>query len=176
MLLKKAGITFKTVHPSYKETNRGKISAFRLTRKHALGKALSVAWRVTEGVVLGCDTVVVHEGRILGKPRTMKEAASMLSSLTGRWHVVMSSVALIRLSPGRRARRIVFTEKTRVRLRKMESGPLRSYLKRIGPLDKAGAYAAQAAGKGIVERVKGSFSNVVGLPIEKLQKHLRMLI
>ncbi len=130
---------------------------------------------VRNGIILGADTVVVHGSRILGKPRNMKGAERMLGELLGRSHQVFTAVALIKMKNGLPVKRLVFVEKTWVRLKKMELPELRRYLKRIGPLDKAGAYAAQASGTGVVESVKGSFSNVVGLPIEKLQKHLRML-
>ncbi len=140
-----------------------------------MGKALSVMGRVREGVILGADTVVVDGRRILGKPATMKKAEKMLGGLQGRCHKVVTAVALIRMGKGRPEKQCVFIEKTEVRLKKMDATMIRRYLKKIGPLDKAGAYAAQAAGVGVVERIKGSFSNVVGLPIEKLKKNLRVL-
>ena len=174
-LLKAARLRFKIVRPTYKEVHRHSGSAERLTQEHALGKAFSVMGRVREGVILGADTVVVDGRRILGKPPTLKEAEKMLGRLQGRWHTVVTSVALIRMGQGWPQKKCLFIEKTKVRLKKMDSAMIRRYLKKIGPLDKAGAYAAQTVGEGVVERVKGSFTNVVGLPIEKLKKNLRVL-
>ena len=174
-LLRKAGIRFTVLRPAYVEVHRDSGSAAALTKKHALGKALSVVPQVRNGIILGADTVVVHKGLILGKPRNMKAAEKMLGGLLGRRHFVMTAVALIKVRNGAVQKRSVFNEKSEVYLKSLEHRRLLGYLKRIGPLDKAGAYAAQKTGEGVVERVKGSFSNVVGLPIEKLQKHLRML-
>lgn len=172
-LLKEAGLRFRVLKPSYEEAGRG--SASSLTRRHALGKAMSVMARVKKGVILGCDTVVVSAGRVLGKPATLKAASRMLQSLEGRTHVVVSAVALLRMEKGWPVRQRVFLEKSSVRIKKMTPALRRAYLARIRPLDKAGAYAAQAAGRGAVERVRGSFTNVVGLPMEKLKKELRVL-
>ena len=176
VLLRKARIRFTVLRPSYAEVHRDSGSAVALTKKHALGKALSVVPQVKNGIILGADTVVVHEGRILGKPRNMKAAEKMLDSLLGRRHFVVTAVALLRMQSGRIQKKSVFIVKTAVSLRKLERSELLAYLKRIGPLDKAGGYAAQASGPGIIHHVKGSFSNVVGLPIEKLKIKLRMLI
>lgn len=179
-LLREAGIRFKVIRPVYKESGRG--NALSLTKRHALGKALSVMARVKKGVILGCDTVVVSRGRVLGKPSTMKAAARMLKSLEGRTHAVLSAVALIRMEGSWPQKQLVFTEKSLVKIKKMSAQERQAYLRRIGPLDKAGAYAAQAAGPstgsgrgGVVRSVRGSFTNVVGLPMEKLKKTLRML-
>ena len=181
VLLRQAGLRYKILRPSYEEKNHGG-SALFLTKRHALGKAMSVMPRVREGLILGADTVVVSGGRILGKPSSMKAAERMLGGLQGRTHAVVTAVALIRMRRGWPAKQIVFTEKSSVRLKKMAVPELRAYLRRIGPLDKAGAYAAQdsggpstSSGSGAVERVRGSFTNVVGLPMEKLKKMLRVL-
>lgn len=174
-LLKKAGISFRVLRPAYKETNIGGASVLKLTKRHALGKAMSVMARVREGVILAADTGALSGGRVLGKPRTMKAAERMLGSLQGRTHTVVTAVALIRMRAGRPAKRSVFAEKSSVRLKKMTPLQIKTYLRKIGPLDKTGAYAAQAAGSGVVERVKGSFSNVVGLPMEKLLEILKLM-
>ena len=174
-LLKKASLRFKIIRPLYQEVHRETGSASALTRRHALGKALSVVANVQDGIVLGSDTVVVCGGHILGKPRSMKAAERMLLSLEGRWHSVVSAVALLKIREGVVQKKKVFTENTRVYIRKSDIHVRRAYLKRIRPLDKAGAYAAQAAGKGAVQKIQGSFTNVVGLPMEKLQTALRML-
>ena len=174
-LLKKAGIRFRVMQPSYRERDRGWLPVVSLTKRHALGKALSVASGVRDGIVLGADTVVTCDGRIAGKPRTMKHAERMLGRLQGRWQDVVTGVALVRVRGGRVRRRLLFYEKTKVRLRKMDEKEIRRYFRRVNPLDKPGAYALQAGPDGAAQRVRGSWSNAVGLPMEKLKKFLRML-
>ena len=173
-LLKQAGIAFKILRPRYKEKTVRGLSVAALTRRHALGKALSAAEGIKEGLILGADTAVFFKGRVLGKPRSMNAARAMLGSLQGRRHSVLTAVALLRVQNGQVRAKKTFIEKTSVWLKKMDKAEIRRYQDRIGPLDKAGAYAAQAKG-GIVLRVRGSFTNVVGLPMEKLKKTIRML-
>ena len=174
-LLKKAGIRFRVVKPFYHEKEDAGVSVSTLTRRHALGKALSVLPRVKNGLILGADTVVHFGSRVIGKPRSARHARAMLGALQGRKHKVLTSVALVRAKDGKLLDKVVFTEKTFVWLRPMSAKQIRQYQHRIGPLDKAGAYAIQSKGPGIVERVQGSFTNAVGLPMEKLKKTLRML-
>jgi septum formation protein len=174
-LLKKAGIPYKLVRPAYEETGGKGESAFRLTRRHARGKAEAAARAVKDGLVLAADTVVFHNGRIIGKPRNMRDAEKILGGLQGAWHTVYTAVALFRVRAGRIVKRELFLEKTRVQLRAMTAAEIRRYFKRIRPLDKAGAYAIQSPHSGVVRRMKGSFTNAVGLPMEKLKKKLDML-
>ena len=96
----------------------------------------------------------------------------MLDSLQGRRHAVYTGVALLRRERGRVARRLVFCVKSDVWLKPMDRPRMAAYFRRIDPLDKAGAYAAQRRAAGIVTRVRGSFSNVVGLPVEALRRRL----
>ena len=175
LLLKQAGIRFRVFCPPYEEKDDPRVSVRVLVKRHALGKALSAVPRVRNGVIVGADTVVVREGSLSGKPRSMRHAEEMLGRLQGKWHTVLTAVALLRVRNGKITRKLVFAETTRIKLRKLGRAELKSYLKRIRPLDKAGAYAIQSTVRGIVERVRGSFSNAVGLPIEKLKKHIRML-
>lgn len=172
-ILKKMGVRFRAIRPSYEE---GPIpvraSAVPLVRRHALEKARSGAAEVKRGLVLGADTVVAFRGRIFGKPRDMKGAVKMLGSLQGRWHTVYTGVALFEVG-ARGARRVaLFHETTRVKLKEMNVSQIRAYFRRIDPLDKAGAYAIQGAPPTIVQAVKGSYWNAVGLPAERLARRL----
>lgn len=127
-------------------------------------KAFKVAPRRSEAVVLGADTIVVLDGEIFGKPRDGAHAVEMLTRLAGRTHEVITGVCLVRWEP----RLIVkFTEATRVKFRPLDAGQISGYLASIDPMDKAGAYAAQEDNGRIIECVEGSFSNVVGLPVER---------
>ena len=119
-------------------------------------------------IVLGVDTEVFFGGRVLGKPADMEAAFAMLRRLNGRTHEVYSGVWIV----GQRRER-GFIEVTGVRFHHRTDAELRRYLARIHPLDKAGAYAAQEDRGGMIAHVEGSFSNVIGLPMERLRVELR---
>jgi septum formation protein len=127
-------------------------------------KAMAIALARPESLVLGADTIVVLEGEIFGKPRDLAHATEMLGRMAGRTHEVITGVCLVHWE--RRAL-VKFTETTRVRFRPLDGEQIAAYLTSIDPLDKAGAYAAQEDGGRIIECIEGSFSNVVGLPVER---------
>lgn len=172
-LLKKAGIAFQILKPSYEEENNLKGSPSRIVQTHARRKGESCLKEVTDGIVISADTIVYFRGQIIGKPGNMKEAFSILGKLQGQWHSVYTGVAILKIVSGKIARKIIFFEKTKVRLKKLSSQEIENYFERVNPLDKAGAYAIQSSHDGIVEDVKGLFSNAIGLPIEKILKELR---
>jgi len=136
---------------------------------------MSAAAKIRNGTVLAADTVVFFNGRIFGKPRDMRQAFRMLGALSGRWHAVVTAVVLLEVRGSRVVQKVVFVEKTRVKLKEIDRQGMRRYFKRIRPLDKAGAYAFQSVGVPVVERIQGSPTNIVGLPMEKLKKKLDML-
>ena len=119
-------------------------------------------------VVLGADTVVVVGNEMLGKPRDAVDAARMLARLSGREHQVMTGICLRSNSRSREDRAI-----TRVWFRKLTPEEISRYVAGGEPLDKAGAYAIQGLAARFVERIEGSYTNVVGLPIELVRQHLR---
>jgi septum formation protein len=125
-----------------------------------------VAGRHRDAVVLGADTEVVLDGVVFGKPRDLNEAETMLSNLAGRQHDVLTGVCLIHHAL---ETEIVFAERTRVWMRVLTAAQIREYFTKVNPLDKAGAYGAQEHGDLIIERIEGSFSNVMGLPVERLR-------
>ncbi len=114
--------------------------------------------------VVGADTTVVVDGKILGKPRSERDARRMLRLLSGRGHQVVSAIALIRGRSGF-LRSAIST--TRVVFQRLTSGEIESYVRTGEPMDKAGAYGIQGKGAFLVSRIEGSFSNVVGFPLEK---------
>ena len=128
-------------------------------------KADAVALSHPESFVLGVDTLVAYEGHIFGKPRDMADAVAMLGRLNGRVHEVYSGVWLMNRSTGQQRG---FVELTRVHFRHLADADLRAYLARINPMDKAGSYAAQDDQGELIESFEGSFSNVIGLPMETL--------
>ena len=125
-----------------------------------LARSKTSALRSASGIVLGADTVVVIDGEILGKPRDEADAASMLSRLSGRWHDVLTGVAV---ANGNRTASDL--ERTRVKFAELSSQEIGWYIATGEAFDKAGAYAIQGRGALFVERIEGSYSNVVGLPL-----------
>ncbi len=130
---------------------------------------MAVARSIPEALVLGADTLVYLEGEPLGKPRDLDEARAMLRRLSGRTHTVCTGVCLA--SDGGESVN-VFHDLTRVTFRTLSEEAIGEYLRLVHVLDKAGSYAVQEHGESIVETVDGSLSNVVGLPIEAVLRHL----
>jgi septum formation protein len=120
--------------------------------------------------VLGVDTEVWFSGKIFGKPADMDDALRMLRVLNGRTHEVYSGVCLA-WDAGASER--TFVEVTHVHFHQRSDDELRNYLERIGPLDKAGAYAAQDDRGEMIARVEGSYTNVIGLPMEALERAMK---
>jgi septum formation protein len=132
-------------------------------------KARVIAKKFPDALVIGADTEVVLGQRVFGKPRDRAEAGQMLADLAGREHLVITGVCLICL---RHHQQRTFAVATRVHFKPLSTDEIARYLDLINPLDKAGAYAIQENGDSIVEKIEGSFSNVVGLPVERLRATL----
>ena len=169
-LLREQGYEFQVVPADVQEIAPAHLSAGEITLRNARAKACAVASAHPEAVVLGVDTVVVFEGEIFGKPSDLEAAFAMARRLNGRAHEVYSGVWLRHAAANRERG---FVEITRVRFHRLSDAQLSAYLARIGPLDKAGAYAAQDDRGELIARVEGSFSNVVGLPMEALAEALK---
>lgn len=136
---------------------------------NAYRKARIIAKKFPDALVIGADTEVVLGRRIFGKPRDLADSHTMLADLEGREHLVITGVCLLHL---RRHRQKLFSVTTRVKFKPLRADEIASYLALINPLDKAGAYAIQDHGDKIVAKIEGSFSNVVGLPVERLREAL----
>jgi septum formation protein len=139
-------------------------------RRLAQAKAAKVAEEEEEGLVVGADTIVVLDGEIIGKPEDREDAIRMLSALAGRTHRVYSGVAVTALPAGATRTVVVCS---RVTMAAIGASEIRRYVDGGEPLDKAGAYAVQGEGKRYVTEVRGSFTNVVGLPLQALHQLLR---
>ena len=137
----------------------------------ALEKAINVAANNPDDVVIGCDTIVILNGRnILGKPQKKKDAKQMLASLAGREHTVLSSVAAVW---HRKSKQRVVTVESRVRMKQLEECEMNWYIESGEPMDKAGAYAIQGKGAIFIEGIVGSHTNVIGLPLMETVMLLR---
>ncbi len=169
-LLLEHGYNFRVAPTEVTEITSVHLSPGEITLFNARAKAHAIARGQPRAVVLGVDTVVAFEGEVLGKPANMEAAFAMVKQLNGRTHDVYSGVWLRHEGSGRERG---FIDVTRVHFRRLTDAQLRAYLTRIGPLDKAGAYAAQEDRGELIESIEGSFTNVIGLPMEALAAALR---
>jgi septum formation protein len=135
----------------------------------ARAKAEAVAAKSAGRVVVGADTEVVLEGRIFGKPKDRTEAAAFLRTLSGRTHQVYSAVQVIDGRSGRRAQGI---SRTHVTMRELSEREIAAYVRTGEAQDKAGAYAIQGKGRGLVRSIRGPYDNVVGMPMRLLTRLL----
>jgi septum formation protein len=172
-LLRQLKLNFKIVPSDATEIFDEQLSPRELCQINAYRKAHVVAKKIPDALVLGADTLVFLEREIFGKPRNLDEAKKMLAKLQGRTHQVVTGVSLIHLGAHRER---IFAVSTDVTFRPLTAGQISEYLSKINPLDKAGAYAIQEHGDKIVAEISGSYSNVVGLPVEKLEEELAGLL
>jgi septum formation protein len=163
-LLSEHGFEFEIASPRVAEKFSATLTLRELTLWNAIRKGMSIAQTRPDAVVLAADTLVALENQIIGKPANLTEAAGMLRRLSGRTHEVCSAVAVYQQTSGRSA---VFHDVSLVRFHRLSEAAIEKYLAKVGPLDKAGAYAAQGSGAEIIAGIEGSFTNVVGLPMEK---------
>ena len=168
-LLRLLATDFKILPGTVEEVSHDHLTPLEVCQLNAHRKARAVAKKIPDALVLGADTLVFLDNEILGKPQNFKTAEKMLGKLQGRTHQVVTGVCLMHL---RSHRERIFAVSTDVLFHPLTKKQIRDYLKKIQPLDKAGAYAIQDAGELIVSEISGSFSNVVGLPVEKLRAEL----
>jgi septum formation protein len=168
-LLRELNFEFQVVPSNAPEIMDDHLSPFEICQLNAHRKARAVAKKFPDRLVLGADTLVFLGSEILGKPASKTEAQTMLEKLQGRTHQVVTGVTLMHL---RTHREKLFAVSTDVRFRSLTPDEIGHYLSRVNPLDKAGAYAIQEHGELIVEEISGSFTNVVGLPAERVQAEL----
>lgn len=139
-------------------------------------KCLDIANKHTDGVILGADTVVAIDGKILGKPKDEDDAKRMIRLIQGRAHHVYTGVTLAKKEKGMLKQVVTFCESTEVLLEKISSGEIDEYVATGEPLDKAGAYAVQGIFAKFVKGITGDYSNVVGLPLAALYANLKSML
>ena len=162
-LLDLMGLTYTVETPDVDESFSGRPSetVMEISRR----KAAAVAARHSDSIIIAADTLVFADGA-LGKPHTPERAKKMLRSLAGNWHHVYTGITVINTRSGRVLRNV---DKTRVHLVPMTEQEIDAYVATGEPLDKAGAYGIQGMGGMFVDRIDGSYSNVVGLPMSMLR-------
>ena len=165
LILESLGLDFVVDPPDIPEDFRDGEAPREHVLRLARAKAEAVSARHRSGTVLSADTIVLLDGRLLGKPRGPDDAVRMLGSLRGRWHEVLTGLAVVRCSDRAFA---VGHERTRVLVRDLSDRQIEDYVAGGEPLDKAGSYGIQDCGAAAVERVDGCFYNVVGLPVARL--------
>ena len=168
-LLRKIGLEFRIVPSDAPEIHHDQLTAGEISQINAYRKARAVSKKFPDALVLAADTLFYLDTTLFGKPRDVEDARRMLEQLQGQTHHVVTAICLLNL---RGHRQKIFAETTAVTFRPLDAEKIREYLSKINPLDKAGAYAIQEQGDLIVESISGSFSNVVGLPVERLEKEL----
>ncbi len=171
-ILKDLGLNFVISPPiNFKETLNG-VDPGVVVCDNALGKAKEVSDKHKNSIVIGSDTIVTFNNELLGKPLTSDNAYMMLKKLSGNCHSVFSGLAVIDTQIHKE---LIGYERTEVKFKVLSEKEIKDYVKSGGPLDKAGAYGIQECGETFVESLKGSYSNVVGLPKELLIKFLTEL-
>lgn len=125
-------------------------------------------------VILGADTVVAYENKILGKPKDAADAVRMLQMLAGDTHSVFTGVTLLIEQAGNREKKTFFAE-TKVTMYPMSAEEIKAYVATGEPMDKAGAYGIQGKCAAYIERIEGDYNNVVGLPVSLVYQTLKMI-
>ncbi|MDP2912819.1 MAG: nucleoside triphosphate pyrophosphatase [Candidatus Omnitrophota bacterium] len=168
-LLKQIGLEFTVAKSRVRERKAlsGRCSDFVIA--NAVKKAKDVAGRFDSGVVIAADTVVLVRRRIIGKPKTMRDAVAALKTLSREPQWVYTGIAVIDIDKGKLH---TAYEKTKVYMYPLSDGQIKKYFRKISPFDKAGSFDVQGPGSVFIDRIEGCFYNVVGLPLAKLAKIL----
>lgn len=168
-LLEQINLKFDVIASSVLEYTEEELTPAEFAEKMALSKASDVARSVNNALIIGADTIVVHDDEILGKPVDDEDAKKLLKRLSGHTHNVYTGVALLRTDQeGELEHSITFYSKTNVVFAKLDEKEIEEYIKSGSPMDKAGAYGIQDDwGSLFVKRIDGDYYNVVGFPLQK---------
>lgn len=171
-ILEKAGLKFKVVESNFDENIGQKLTPLQLVKKLSFEKARKVFQKNKDSIVIGADTIVVCEGKILGKPKDKDDAKKMLKFLSGKVHVIITGFAIFDKSL---RKPIVKSQKTKVYMKKISPQEIESYAITEESMDKAGAYAIQGEAAKFIEKIEGDFYNAVGFPIKSAINELKKL-
>lgn len=171
-LLEKTGIPFIVEASNYKENMSLKLKPLELAKKLSRGKAEAVAknHKGEDVIVIGADTFVVLDNKILGKPHTPEKAKKMIKELSGRVHSLITGFTVINVESGKKVSKAV---EGKVCFRSLTDKEIDDYIKTGEPLDKAGAYAIQGFGAALVKKIDGDYYGAIGLPLVPLIKELK---
>lgn len=171
-LLCQIGLKFKITPSNFKENMNLKLSHIKLAETLAMGKAQASIKNRKSGIIIGCDTFLVLNNKRIGKPKNAAEAKKILKTISDKFVNVYSGIAVIDLGNGKK---IVDSEVTKVKIKKLSPKEIDRYVATGEPLDKAGAFAIQGKGAVFIEKINGCYSNVIGLPLFKLYLCLNKL-
>ena len=170
-LLSEMGLDFIQV-PSFASELDGTSYCREVVTLNAYRKALDVAERYPESLVIGADTVIEFDDKIIGKPKDLTDAENILMSLSDNSHYVVTAVSLQSIKTNIRS---TFVESTKVRFKPLSKSAVAEYLSLVDVSDKAGAYAIQEYGEMLVDSIEGPLDNVIGLPCRALQQSFDVL-
>jgi len=171
-LAQEMGLEFDVIPSNYEEDMNLKLSPRELAKTLAYGKALDVSKKFKEGIVIGIDTFILFNGQKLGKAKTKERAYKFLKSFSGKRLKVISGVALIDCKTKKEIKDCEISE---VKFKKMSDYEIKTYVETGEPIDKAGAFAIQGLGSVFIEKISGSYTNIVGFPVSCLYKNLKKL-
>ena len=179
-LLRQIGLEFQICPSGVAEPEITHQPPTRAVQELALMKASAVAEGLDSGLVIGADTVVVIDEKVIGKPDSDRHAIEILTRLSGNHHEVITGVALVHLSTSTSASQpkrkpVTWAERTTVYFRKLRRSEIIEYVRSGEASDKAGAYGIQGRAAAFVTRIEGCYFNVVGLPVASLVENLRRL-
>jgi septum formation protein len=168
-LLEQAGLTFSVIPSDFDESTVAMSDPDSYVIALAESKALDISEKHPASWVIGADTIVLIDRKILGKPGSQEEARDMLQRLSGKTHQVLTGYCICCKMKNR-----FFSEtvKTDVRFKKLSDAEIEWYIQTDEPFDKAGAYAIQGLGTCLVKSINGSYTNVVGLPVCEVMEFL----
>jgi len=168
-LLREIGLDFTVAPSKTKEKRRVKTNCADLVMENALNKAADVAKRFHSGIVISADTVVLVGKKIIGKPKSIKDAFHTLKLLSRKPQWVYTGIAVVDIDNNK-----TYTDfdKTKVYMYRLSDKQIKNYFRRVSPLDKAGSFDIQGFGGAFIDRIEGCFYNVVGLPMAKLARIL----
>ncbi len=171
-ILRTLGVSFSIMPPGIDEHRRPSESPKEYVLRIAYEKARKVGDLFPDKWIIGADTVVVHKGKVLGKPKTDEDAIAMLKRLRANWHKVFTGYCILNAS-----KQIVYQDvaETKVFIKDLTDDEIAKYVGTSEPFDKAGSYAVQGRGGYMVKEIKGSYTNVVGLPICEITEALLSL-
>lgn len=168
-ILEKYNVNFKVIKSDIGEPFGKDDNPEELAMSLAFRKAYSVAKDNSDSIIIGADTVVYYKNEVFGKPKDEEDVKRMLNILNGKTHEVVTGISVINLKENKK---IIDFEKTKVVFRELDENIINNYIKTGEPFGKAGSYAIQDIGALFVESIEGSYLNVVGLPLVKLDKLL----
>jgi len=169
-LLRSVGLKFKIIPAHVNEEYLAGESPRQHVKRLSLSKAMVIARKNPDAWVLGADTIVVIDGLILGKPKNKKQASEMLKMLSGNEHKVFTGYTLARVADKICKTKVV---QSAVQFKKITSAEMEWYVSSDEPYDKAGGYAAQGKGAYFIKSIRGSYTNVIGLPLCEVLEELK---